>query len=585
MAQREQLTNEQRRLLRIIARMPLASAANLAPILGLAEDRVRRMLGTLRSGGWVESVVRGMTERRQHRWFLTRKAVDALYVTGHQHPAPREEARAEGLAAFHPEGELPEDYRERFALAHDHPVHLENHESSPFAAGETADGNGSGVDHEHPPWTATSRGIETSLRRLAMLEPVYKLAPDLIRSGRVRPPANVAATRELRMTDFRLLRHGGFYHAVARYGPDLWTPFTYAGLHATERALRRKEQHRFWGVDCYSHQEDRYLRIGNRLFYEDPDQAVEPSAQIVVAHDAWARELARSTLAGSTPTVFCTPDGQCTPAVELRPSRDLVSDPAGHPTVGRPEAANLWLRDNPDVAAIDGRTAHRLFMTVAQFPAMRASWLAEVVKGSAAEIRRHLRRFVQTGLAAVFDGRHYLSELGMRRAANMSRVLPSVIRSRHGAYLDRWYREHEQYHNDGVNRLVVRFAREGVEVAAGWRGEVNVPGLTQVRPDLLVQVSGGALGTGAYYIEFERTAVRPERVAEKLGPYRRMAAAGRALPLLMVCETARGRRNFRAAAGPLPMLTATLERALAGPVTGADTVWSRDGVPAALHCR
>ena len=32
----------------------------------------------------------------------------------------------------------------------------------------------------------------------------------------------------------------------------------------------------------------------------------------------------------------------------------------------------------------------------------------------------------------------------MRRATNMSRVLPSVIRSRHGAYLDRWYREHEE---------------------------------------------------------------------------------------------------------------------------------------------
>ncbi len=54
-------------------------------------------------------------------------------------------------------------------------------------------------------------------------------------------------------------------------------------------------------------------------------------------------------------------------------------------------------------------------------------------------------------------------------------------------------------------------------------------------------------------------------------------AAGRALPLLMVCETARGRRNFRAAAGTLPMLTTTLERALAGPVTGAVTVWSREG--------
>ena len=316
MAQRRPLTNEQRQLLKITARMPLASVANLAPVLGLEEERVRRMLGALRRGGWVTSVVRGMTERRQHRWFLTRRAVDLLYVTDHQHPAPREEARATGLAAFHPEGELPQDYRDRFALDHDHPVHLEEQAASPFCGGDSDDTRGSGSDHEHPPWTATSRGIETSLRRLAMLEPVYKLvAPDLIRSGRVnRPSDDMAASREARMTDFRLLRRGGFYHAVARYGPDLWTPFIYAGLHATERSLRRKEQHRFWGVDCYSHEEDRYLRIGNRLFYEDPDQAVEPSAQIVVAHDAWARELARNTLTTTnTPTLFCTPDGRIEP--------------------------------------------------------------------------------------------------------------------------------------------------------------------------------------------------------------------------------------------------------------------------------
>ena len=131
---------------------------------------------------------------------------------------------------------------------------------------------------------------------------------------------------EYRCPRTRLLRHGGFYHAVTRYGQDLWTPFTYAGIHATERVLRRKEQHRFWGVDCYCHEEDRYLRIGNRTFYEDPDQEVEPSAQDVVAVDAWARELARSTLSNSTPIIFCTPDGQCTPAVELRPSREASGD-------------------------------------------------------------------------------------------------------------------------------------------------------------------------------------------------------------------------------------------------------------------
>ena len=586
MAPRQPLNDEQRRLLRITARMPLASVNNLASVMETTEDRVRGMLGRLRSGGWVSSVVWGVTERRQHRFFLSSKAVDLLYVTDHQHPAPREEARAAGLASFHPDGQLPEDYRERFALDHDHPVHLEGQGDSHFADADTADQAGDGPDHEHPPWTATSRGVETSLRRLAMLEPVYRLAPDLVRSGRVNLPAgDTAVSREVRMTDFRLLRCGGFYHAVARYGPDLWTPFTYAGLHATERALRRKEQHRFWGVDCYSHEEDRYLRIGNRLFYEDPDQAVEPSALVVVAVDSWARELARDTLSGDTPTLFCTPDGQCTPAVELRPSRDLVSDPAGHPSVGRPESAGLWLRDNPDVEAIDGLAAHRLFLAICQFPAMRASWLQEIVGGSSGEVSRHLRRFVATGLVALFDGRHYLSELGMRRAANMSRVLPSIIRGRHGAYLDRWYREHEEHHNDGVNRLVVRFAREGVQAVADWRGEVNVPSLTQIQPDLLVRVSQGTLGAGTHFIEFERRAVRPFQVEHKLSPYRRMAAAGRPLPLLMVCETARGRRNFRAAAGTLPMLTTTLEQVLAGPVTGPVTVWSRDGIPAALHCR
>ena len=153
MAHREQLNEEQRRLLKIIARMPLASAANLAPILGLSEDRLRRMLGTLHADGWIESVVRGMTERRQHRWFLTRKAVDALYVTGHRHPSPREEARAAGLAEFHPEGQLPADYTERFALDHDHPAHLENQADSTFAGtspvGESGDNDGPG--HEHPP--------------------------------------------------------------------------------------------------------------------------------------------------------------------------------------------------------------------------------------------------------------------------------------------------------------------------------------------------------------------------------------------------------------------------------------------------
>ena len=73
-------------------------------------------------------------------------------------------------------------------------------------------------------------------------------------------------------------------------------------------------------------------------------------------------------------------------------------------------------------------------------------------------------------------------------------------------------------------------------VAAGWRGEVNLPGLTQVRPDLLLQVTGGTLGPGTYCIEFERYSPVPSQVEHKLGPYRRMAASGRPMSLLVVCE-------------------------------------------------
>ena len=178
MARVQQLKDEQRQLLRITGRMPLASVANLASALGATEDRVRAMLGRLRSGGWVSSVMRGMTERRQHRFFLTRQAVNLLYATDHQHPSPREEARASGLADFHPEGELLADFQERFSLDHDHPPHLEGPGDSPFTACGEAEDGGAAHGHEHPLWTATSRGVEMSPQRLAMLKPVYRLAPD-----------------------------------------------------------------------------------------------------------------------------------------------------------------------------------------------------------------------------------------------------------------------------------------------------------------------------------------------------------------------------------------------------------------------
>lgn len=270
--------------------------------------------------------------------------------------------------------------------------------------------------------------------------------------------------------------------------------------------------------------------------------------------------------------------------VELIPSRDLVADPADHPALGRPENIHRWLSRNPDLAALDGPLAYGVFMTIAQFPAMRASHLRRVTGGSSAQIRRVLEDFVETGLVARLEERHYLAPSGMRRAATLSRVSPSVIRSRHGAYLETWYRRHELSHNDGVNRLAARFAQQGVAAVAGWRGEVNVPDVTQVRPDLLVPVVAGPHGGGFHFLEYERTA-RTDQARVKLRPYRRMAQIGRAAPALFVCDDP-FIEDYYLSAGGFPLLTATMERALAGPLTGAATVWrSPSGGAVALHCQ
>ena len=124
MAPRQPVSDEQRRLLRITGLMPLASVSNLVPVLGTAERSIRRMLNTLRRGGWVVSVRRGMTEQRQERWFLTRRAADLLYASDHEHPAPREAARA-AFAAGHG-GAGPPGFSERFAPDHEHLPHLEH---------------------------------------------------------------------------------------------------------------------------------------------------------------------------------------------------------------------------------------------------------------------------------------------------------------------------------------------------------------------------------------------------------------------------------------------------------------------------
>lgn len=79
---------------------------------------------------------------------------------------------------------------------------------------------------------------------------------------------------------------------------------------------------------------------------------------------------------------------------------------------------------------------------------------------------------------------------------------------------------------------------------------------------------------------------RPDRPARvKLRPYRRMVGIRRAAPALFVCDDPFN-EDYYLSAGGFPPLTATMERAIAGLLTGAATVWrSPSGDPVALHCQ
>lgn len=530
--------------------MPLASSRNLAAILTDDVRRVRARLSSLRRAGWIERTSVGMTEPRQQRWFVTGQTARALYT--------HDDVRA--------------------SLDDDPPP-------SPFSDRLPTNAATSEA-HEHLPWTATSRGVRACVRRLAALELLYRLAPGLLHSGWLHAPDIDAAHRsDSRMTDFRLLRYGGWFHAVAHYGEHYWVTFTYVGLHATERALRRKRAHRFWGLDAYASEHDAHERAVDRVFYGDPTYEVTPSAEVILTADAWAAHLVQREFARSTRPLICTPEGLWGDPVELRPSGDRVSDPIQPMEVGHAERQARWQRINADAMAITDSLTYATFMAIAQFPAMRHGDLSRLLGAPQRSVGSALARLAEVGLIDRFDGRCYLTERGWRRAANVSRLLASALIRRHGAYLLPAFLHRQRHHDAGVNGLVLQFAAEGAAAFAGWRGEINVPGVTQIRPDLVVLVADGPLGGGAYCLEYERSATTPSEVIEKIRPYRKCAAVGRHVPLLMVCETEQAAERFAEYDTLVPLLVTHKAAVEAGRLTGEATVWrKRDTEAVSLHC-
>lgn len=169
-------------------------------------------------------------------------------------------------------------------------------------------------------------------------------------------------------------------------------------------------------------------------------------------------------------------------------------------------------------------------------------------------------------------------------AARRDRVSPNRIQVR---VRDAIKQDHKpvgshRRHTVAVNQVMIRLREAGITAYPGWRAVMDIPGATQLKPDL-VMFAETPLGMYLYYIEVERTAVHPDQVARKLFPYREAQRTGKFAPAIFITERPEAEDFFRRQSRGLPVLTCTLADTKRGPLAGESTVWRHDGQPVPLR--
>ena len=524
---------------------PWSSVADIA--LRHEEDAaaVRRILRRLEGRKLVRSEALGMTKTAVKRFIATPAGLGICFDTSHRHPTREQMWRAHARAEKDSEDPKLLRFIRSYDLTH---AHLPFDDPGP---------------HVHPPWSATVRGARWGIRRLALEEQIYEVAPRLLNHGHLQlenaPPGYVPPD----LTRIRFLAKGRFYQCVAEYGPDVWVAFTYVGPHTSATALSDKYDDRYRGLTA---------RDVNGKVGDADDIAPQPSAHVIIAVDELAAAVARHMFDGYDDTlIWCAHDGPDTPK-KYRQTGTRLGDPFETPALGDWKKLMEDL-DNPlEWIPSRGRSALRLFHQLFETVSLDRTMLADILGVGHREAGRWFDLFHASGLMVLLDGGLYPDREAFLLAAYASRVSPETVGSRFAAFLGDDYRQQQQVHDQGLGQITRHLAKEHIRMFGGWRTEVNLAGFTQLKPDGWVQVYDGGAGYSWYAVEFERTAKSPGRGESKLGPYRKLASGGAVIPVLFVCETEAQERIFQKYAGELQLRTTTLTRFLGA--SPWDPVWT-----------
>ena len=514
---------------------PLQSVADIALRHDEDEASVRRILSRMEADELVLSAKLGMTKSAVQRHIVAPKGLAKSFDTSHRHPTKKQIWQANEWAKQDIESPKLRRFIRRYDRTHEHP---------PFDDPST---------HVHPPWSGVTRGARWGVRRLASLERIYEISPGLLNGGHLKlenaPPGYVPPP----LTRLRFLAKGRFYQCVAEYGPDVWVAFTFVGPHTSATALSEKYNDRYLGLVA----RDVDGNIGRAV-----DIAPKPSAHVIIGVDELASAVARNMFNGYDDVlIWCAHDGPDAPKT-YRPTGTRLGDPFETPALGDWEKLMEDLNNPIKWIPSRGQSAYQLFNQMFETVGLNRTMLADILGVGHRVSGRWFDRFDAAGLTILLDGGLYPHDEAFLLAAYASRVSLNTVAPRFEAFLKDDYRVQQQTHNQGLGKIFRHLASEGIRIFGGWRTEVNVPEVTQLKPDGWVQVYDGGSGYAWYAVEYERTAQSPGGGQSKRSPYLKLASLGEVIPVLFVCETADQELILHEGPGDLRLWTTTLSRFL-----------------------
>ena len=405
-------------------------------------------------------------------------------------------------------------------------------------------------------WQVSERGLKFLIQRLPMLEAFYQLALRLWGLDEKRRTAPIYRTadpdeepltfpHDLALSRFQWQRNPDI-HAITEYENWAWAPWVWVGSMTTRTVLRNK------------------LARGQATVGTDPHSGNprSPAAVVLVGADFLAGVIASNRWKGDH-VLALTSKGRVLRSMQPQEFTQAYREDATTDDLGAPENIPDWVKDDPIVSALNGKSRFALFDFVAQWPGGSIGQLQQRFGDSHRHTSERLQKLAEPGLLTQLDGSWYLGRPGMLAAARMDRISHQSIYSSFDIYLkaDGAHRRRQQKHDRAVLEFILAYSLGADEAWHGRRAVLNLPDRTQVAPDAWVELPGSDGLTHHWRVEVELSARHPSTARRKLGPYRRILQhTSRNIPLRMVLGTEAAERVFLQEGRGLNMRTTTLDR-------------------------